>query len=153
MADLRSFVSTYTNAGANGVTFGANYGATDADAQGLGKAVAVFNIDMAVNGTNFSTTESDATGAVKAVLNEVAEYVTITGRSPLRTDGSNPGQIMTVVVEGDFGTLDYNGDGSATTLAAELQARIRELTTAGNGPVNLNSATVTLADGFPIDAE
>jgi hypothetical protein len=132
-------------------TFGANAGHRDIARNGLTKALAAFDIDLAVNGTNFASTELGATGAVKAVLNRVATMGTIVGYSALRSDGSNAGQVMTVLIEGDFGTDTYDGSNSET-FAAHLEDLIQALTSVGAGSVNLSSATVTAVAGFPLAA-
>lgn len=133
-------------------TFGANQGHTNRARNGLTKALAAFDIDFAVNGTDFSSTELGATGAVKEVLATVATVCTIVGYSVLRADaGSNAGQIMTVLVEGDFGTDTYDGTNSET-FAAHLEDLIQAKTSVGAGSVNLSSATVTAVAGFPLAA-
>ena len=132
-------------------TFGANAGHRDIARNGLTKALAAFDIDFAVNGTNFASTELGAAGAVKAVLNRVATMGTIVGHSALRSDGSNAGQVMTVLIEGDFGTDTYDGSNSET-FAAHLEDLIQALTSVGAGSVNLSSATVTAVAGFPLAA-
>ena len=133
-------------------TFGANAGHRDIARNGLTKALAAFDIDLAVNGTNFASTELGATGAVKVVLNRVATMGTIVGYSALRADGgANAGQIMTVLIEGDFGTDTYDGTNSET-FAAHLEDLIQALTSVGAGSVNLSSATVTAVAGFPLAA-
>ena len=133
-------------------TFGANAGHRDIARNGLTKALAAFDIDLAVNATNFASTELGAAGAVKAVLNRVATMGTIVGYSALRADsGSNAGQIITVLVEGDFGTDTYDGSNSET-FAAHLEDLIQALTSVGAGSVNLSSATVTAVAGFPLAA-
>ena len=133
-------------------TFGANAGHRDIARNGLTKALAAFDIDLAVNGTNFASTELGANGAVKVVLNRVATMGTIVGYSALRADGgANAGQIMTVLIEGDFGTDTYDGTNSET-FAAHLEDLIQALTSVGAGSVNLSSATVTAVAGFPLAA-
>ena len=77
---------------------------------------------------------------------------TIVGYSALRADsGANAGQIMTVLIEGDFGTDTYDGTNSET-FAAHLEDLIQALTSVGAGSVNLSSATVTAVTGFPLAA-
>ena len=154
MADVYSVAQTYSNAGAAiaASQIGANAGHRDIARNGLTKALAAFDIDLAVNGTNFASTELGANGAVKAVLNRVATMGTIVGYSALRADsGSNAGQIMTVLIEGDFGTDTYDGTNSET-FAAHLEDLIQALTSVGAGSVNLSSATVTAVTGFPLAA-
>ena len=154
MADVYSVAQTYSNAGAAiaASQIGANAGHRDIARNGLTKALAAFDIDLAVNGTNFASTELGANGAVKAVLNRVATMGTIVGYSALRADsGSNAGQIMTVLIEGDFGTDTYDGSNSET-FAAHLEDLIQAKTSVGVGAVNLSSATVTAVTGFPLAA-
>lgn len=117
----------------------------------LGKTLMGFTIDFAVNATDFSSTEMGASGAVQAVLNVVAQTATIVGHSELRSDGSNPGQVFDVYIEGEFGTDTYDGSNSET-FAADLEDRIQALTSIGAGSVNLSSATVTALTGFPLYA-
>jgi hypothetical protein len=154
MADVYSVAQTYSNAGAAiaASQIGANAGHRDIARNGLTKALAAFDIDLAVNGTNFASTELGANGAVKVVLNRVATMGTIVGYSALRADGgANAGQIMTVLIEGDFGTDTYDGTNSET-FAAHLEDLIQALTSVGAGSVNLSSATVTAVTGFPLAA-
>ena len=153
MADVYSVAQTYSNAGAAIAEsqIGANAGHRDIARNGLTKALAAFDIDLAVNGTNFASTELGANGAVKAVLNRVATMGTIVGYSALRTDGANAGQVMTVLIEGDFGTDTYDGTNSET-FAAHLEDLIQALTSVGAGSVNLSSSTVTAVTGFPLAA-
>ena len=133
-------------------TFGANQGHTNRARNGLTKALAAFDIDFAVNGTDFSATELGANGAVKEVLATIATMATIVGYSVLRADsGANAGQIITVLVEGDFGTDTYDGTNSET-FAAHLEDLIQAKTSVGAGSVNLSSATVTAVAGFPLAA-
>ena len=152
MADLISVAQTVDNAGATVATLGANAGHRDIARNGLTKALAAFDIDFAVNGTNFASTELGAGGAVKAVLNIIATMGTIVGYSALRADGdTNAGQVMTVLIEGDFGTDTYDGTNSET-FAAHLEDLIQAKTSIGAGSVNLSSATVTAVTGFPLAA-
>lgn len=117
-----------------------------------GKTMMGFTIDFAVNATDFSATEMGALGAVQVVLAKVAETATIIGHSALRADsGANNGQLFDVYIEGNFGTDTYDGSNSET-FAADLQDRIRTLTSVGVGSVNLSSATVTALTGFPLYA-
>ena len=117
----------------------------------LGKSIMAFNIDYAVNGTNFDSTENGPTGAHQLVLEIIQKTHNIVGLSALRSDGSNDGQVYTILVEGDFGTDTYDGSNSET-LAAFLQTEIRAQTSIGVGSVNLSSATVAAVDGFPMFA-
>jgi len=154
MANLYTTAQTYSNTGiaitASGL--GANAGHRDVARAGLGKTLAAFDIDFAVNGTDFASTEIGPTGAVKEVLATIATMATIVGTSALRADaGANAGQIITVLVEGDFGTDTYDGTNSES-LAAHLEDLIQAKTSVGVGPVNLASATVTVVAGFPMAA-
>lgn len=116
-----------------------------------GKTIMAFNIDYAVNGTNFDTTENGPTGAHQIVLGQLAQNLTIVGLSALRSDGSNDGQVYTILVEGDFGTDTYDGTNSET-LAAHLEDVIQANTSIGVGSVDLSSATVAAVAGFPMYA-
>jgi hypothetical protein len=154
MADIYSVRQTSNNAGAQiaAANAGANAGHRDVARNGLTKALAAFDIDFAVNGTNFASTELGAAGAVKDVLNTIATLATVVGYSAIRADaGANAGQVITVLVEGDFGTDEYDGT-NAETFAAHLEDLIQAKTAAGAGPVNLSSATVTAVTGFPLAA-
>ena len=154
MANVYGVAQTYSNAGAAiaASQLGANAGHRDVARNGLTKALAAFDVDFAVNATDFSATELGAQGAVKEVLNVIATMGTIVGYSALRADGgANAGQVMTVLIEGDFGTDEYDGQ-NAETFAAHLEDLIQAKTAAGTGPVNLSSATVTAVTGFPLAA-
>ena len=142
MANLYTTAQTYNNLGVAVTALGANAGHRD---------VARFDIDFAVNGTNFASTEIGPTGAVKEVLNTIATMATIVGTSALRSDGANAGQVITVLVEGDFGTDTYDGTNSEA-FAAHLEDLIQAKTSVGAGSVNLSSATVAAVAGFPLAA-
>lgn len=152
MANLYTTAQTYSNAGAAVATLGGNVNFDNTAEAFLGKTIAAFDIDLAVNGTNFGTTESGADGAMRVVLDTISTMCTITGHSALRADGdTNAGQIFTILVEGDFGTDTYDGTNSET-FAAHLEDLIQANTSVGAGPVNLSSATVTAVSGFPMAA-
>ena len=152
MADFISTTQTSGAGVAGSVQLAGNYGHRDVARNGLTKALAAFDIDFAVNGTNFASTELGAGGAVKNVLATIATMATIVGTSALRADsGANAGQIITVLVEGDFGTDTYDGT-NAETFAAHLEDLIQAKTSVGAGSVNLSSATVTAVTGFPMAA-
>lgn len=151
MANLYTTAQTYNNLGVAVTALGANAGHRDVARAGLGKTLAAFDIDFAVNGTNFASTEIGPTGAVKEVLNTIATMATIVGTSALRSDGANAGQVITVLVEGDFGTDTYDGTNSEA-FAAHLEDLIQAKTSVGAGSVNLSSATVAAVAGFPLAA-
>lgn len=117
----------------------------------LGKTIMAFDIDYAVNGTNFDTTENGPTGAHQLILEQLQQTMNIVGLSALRSDGSNNGQVYTIMVEGDFGTDTYDGTNSET-LAAHLEDVIQANTSIGVGSVDLSSATVAAVAGFPMYA-
>jgi hypothetical protein len=159
MADIFSVRQTSDNTGTQiaAANAGANAGHRNVARNGLTKALAAFDIDFAVHGTNFASTELGATGAVKDVLNTIATLATVVGYSAIRADGdANAGQVITVLVEGDFGTDRYDrtqfSAGTAESFAEHLEDLIRAKTAAGVGPVNLNAATVTAVTGFPLAA-
>jgi hypothetical protein len=159
MADVYSVRQTSNNAGTQiaAANAGANAGHRDVARNGLTKALAAFNIDFAVDGTNFASTELGAAGAVKDVLNTIATLATVVGYSAIRADaGANAGQVITVLVEGDFGTDTYDrtqfSAGNAESFAAHLEDLIQAKTSVGTGSVNLSSATVTAITGFPLAA-
>lgn len=114
----------------------------------FGKTLHSFTVDLAVNATDFSSTEMGAEGAVQAVFTVISGTATVIGHSALRSDGVNAGQVFDVLIEGEFGTDTYDGTNSET-YAADLQDRIRALTSVGAGSVNLSSATVVAGTGFP----
>jgi len=154
MANLYTLAQTYANnnAAITASALGNNAGHRDVARNGLTKALAAFDIDFAVNATNFASTEIGPTGAVKEVLATVATMGTIVGTSVIRADaGANAGQIITVLVEGDFGTDRYDGT-NLESLAAHLEDLIQAKTSVGVGAVNLSSATVTAVAGFPLAA-
>jgi len=154
MADLR-IAGNYADsnaAGSNvGGALGVNYGNADVALATTGKTLAAFDIDFAVNGTDFGDTEMGPTGAVKEVVNTIKTMANIVGMSETRTDGANDGQIITVLIEGDFGTDGYDGT-NQETFAAHLEDLIQAKTSVGVGSVNLSSATVTAVAGFPLTA-
>lgn len=126
-------------------------GLTNRSRSYLGKTIMAFEIDYAVNGTNFDSTENGPTGAHQLVLEQLQQTMNIVGLSALRSDGSNAGQVYTIMVEGDFGTDTYDGTNSET-LAAHLEDVIQANTSIGVGSVDLSSATVSALDGFPMYA-
>ena len=118
----------------------------------LGKTLQAYVVDLAVDATDFSATEMGANGAVQAVMRTISQNATIVAHSALRADsGANAGQLFTVIIEGEFGTDTYDGTNSETW-GDWIQTEIRLLTSVGAGPVNLNAATVTAVDGFPMFA-
>ena len=126
-------------------------GLTNRSRSYLGKTIMAFEIDYAVNGTNFDSTENGPTGAHQLVLEQLQQTMNIVGLSALRSDGSNAGQVYTILVEGDFGSDTYDGTNSET-LAAHLEDVIQANTSIGVGSVDLSSATVGAVDGFPMFA-
>jgi len=152
MADFISTTQTQGAGLAGLVQLAGNYGHRNVARNGLTKALAAFDIDFAVNGTNFASTELGAGGAVKNVLATIATLATVVGTSAIRADaGANAGQVITVLVEGDFGTDEYDGT-NAETFAEHLEDLIQAKTSVGAGPVNLSSAAVTVVTGFPLAA-
>ena len=116
----------------------------------LGKTLDMYTLDFAVNGTNFGSTEMGPNECVQIALRTISTMCTIVGHSALRSDGANPGQVMDIYVEGDFGTDTYDGTNSET-FAAHLEDLIQGLgTTVGANSIDLTSATVTRGTGFPL---
>tara|TARA_E500000318_G_scaffold38839_1_gene37441 strand:+ start:3686 stop:4126 length:441 start_codon:yes stop_codon:yes gene_type:complete len=124
-----------------------------------GKTITAVTLDMAVNGTDFSSTELGPNGAVQQVIAAMSKEATPIVITKLRSDGSNDGQVMDFIYEGEFGTDTYDGTNSET-FAAYLQTEIRLLTAAGArsaatiaesgesanvAGLNLSSATVVAA--------
>ena len=96
MADLR-IAGNYADSnaagsnvgGALGVNYGLNTtGTLDKGLSTLGKTLAAFDIDFAVNGTDFGATEMGPTGAVKEV---VETNITTTKKKAGRTCSQTPG--------------------------------------------------------------
>ena len=124
-----------------------------------GKTITAVTLDMAVNGTDFSSTELGPNGAVQQVIAAMSKEATPIVITKLRSDGSNDGQVMDFIYEGEFGTDTYDGTNSET-LAVYLQSEVRLLTAAGArsaatiaesgesanvAGLNLSSATVVAA--------
>ena len=124
-----------------------------------GKTITAVTLDMAVNGTDFSSTELGPNGAVQQVIAAMSKEATPIVITKLRSDGSNDGQVMDFIYEGEFGTDTYDGTNSES-FADYLQTEIRLLTAAGArsaatiaesgesanvAGLNLSSATVVAA--------
>ena len=124
-----------------------------------GKTITAVTLDMAVNGTDFSSTELGPNGAVQQVIAAMSKEATPIVITKLRSDGSNDGQVMDFIYEGEFGTDTYDGTNSES-FADYLQTEIRLLTAAGArsaatiaesgesanvAGANLSSATVVAA--------
>ena len=114
----------------------------------LGKTLNKFTIDI-VAATDLASANMGPTGAYQAILNCIAKTATIAGVSALRTNGSGAGRMFDVLVEGDFGTDTYDGTNSET-FAVFLTSEVVALGTVHS--VNLGSATVTAATGYPLYA-
>jgi len=95
-----------------------------------GKTITAVTLDLAVNGTDFSSTELGPNGAIQEVIAAMSKEATPIIITKLRTDGSNDGQVMDFIYEGEFGTDTYDGTNSET-FAAYLQTEVRLLTAAG----------------------
>jgi hypothetical protein len=87
-------------------------------------------LDLAVDGTDFSSTELGPNGAIQEVIATMSKEATPIIVTKLRSDGSNAGQVMDFIYEGEFGTGTYDGTNSET-FAAYLQTEVRLLTAAG----------------------
>ena len=124
-----------------------------------GKTITAVTLDLAVNGTNFASTELGPNGAIQEVIATMSKEATPIIITKLRTDGSNDGQVMDFIYEGEFGTGKYDGTNDEA-FADYLQTEVRLLTAAGardaqtiqesgeSGNVsglNLSSATVVAA--------
>ena len=124
-----------------------------------GKTITAVTLDLAVNGTNFASTELGPNGAIQEVIAAMSKEATPIVITKLRSDGSNDGQVMDFIYEGEFGSDTYDGTNSET-LAVYLQSEVRLLTAAGArsaatiaesgesanvAGVNLSSATVVAA--------
>jgi len=124
-----------------------------------GKTITAVTLDMAVNGTDFSSTELGPNGAVQQVIAAMSKEATPIVITKLRSDGSNDGQVMDFIYEGEFGTDTYDGT-NPESFADYLQTEIRLLTAAGArsaatiaesgesanvAGLNLSSATVVAA--------
>ena len=95
-----------------------------------GKTITAVTLDLAVNGTDFSSTELGPNGAIQEVIATMSKEATPIIVTKLRSDGSNAGQVMDFIYEGEFGTGTYDGTNSET-FAAYLQTEVRLLTAAG----------------------
>jgi hypothetical protein len=113
-----------------------------------GATLNCFTVDI-VAATNLATANMGPAGAYQAILTALARRVTVVGVSALRTNGSGDGRMFDVLVEGEYGTDDYDGTNSET-LAAHLEDEVIALGTVNS--VSLASATVTVKAGFPMFA-
>jgi hypothetical protein len=95
-----------------------------------GKTITAVTLDLAVDGTDFSSTELGPNGAIQEVIATMSKEATPIIVTKLRSDGSNAGQVMDFIYEGEFGTGTYDGTNSET-FAAYLQTEVRLLTAAG----------------------
>ena len=124
-----------------------------------GKTITAVTLDLAVNGTNFASTELGPNGAIQEVIAAMSKEATPIVITKLRSDGSNDGQVMDFIYEGEFGTDTYDGT-NPESFADYLQTEIRLLTAAGArsaatiaesgesanvAGANLSSATVVAA--------
>lgn len=115
----------------------------------LGKTLMGFTVDVVENSTNLATANMGPDGAFQAILQAIGTMGTIVAHSAVRSDGSNPGQVFDVYLEGEFGTDKYDGDNSEA-LAVHLEDLVQGLGTVNS--VVLSSATVTLMTGYPLYA-
>lgn len=113
-----------------------------------GKTLNKFTVDI-VAAVDLASANMGPGGAFQAITRAIAQNVTIVGHSALRTNGSGNGRMFDVLVEGEFGTDTYDGTNSET-LAAHLEDVIQGLGTVNS--VDLSSATVTAATGYPMYA-
>ena len=124
-----------------------------------GKTITAVTLDLAVNATDFSSTELGPNGAIQQVIAAMSKEATPIVITKLRSDGSNDGQVMDFIYEGEFGTDTYDGT-NPESFADYLQTEIRLLTAAGArsaatiaesgesanvAGLNLSSATVVAA--------
>jgi hypothetical protein len=107
----------------------------------LGKTISTFNIDFEVDADG----SLGPNGAVAKTLQTVAQRATIV----MYSDITGTGQLMTVFVEGEFPTDDYNGVAGTETFAAQLQADIRALGTVDS--ISLAGALVTAGTVYKAD--
>jgi len=108
-----------------------------------GKTITAVTLDLAVNGTDFSSTELGPNGAIQEVIAAMSKEATPIIITKLRTDGSNDGQVMDFIYEGEFGTDTYDGTNSET-LAAHLEDVVQALTDADG--ITMGSVTVAAFD-------
>jgi hypothetical protein len=114
----------------------------------LGKTIDKYTVDI-VAATDLSVANMGPDGAFQAMISAMSRITTIVGVSALRTNGSGAGRMFDVMIEGDFGTDTYDGTNSET-LAAHLEDEVQGLGTVNS--VNLGSATVVRATGYPLFA-
>jgi len=114
----------------------------------LGKTIDKYTVDI-VAAVDLSSANMGPGGAFQAIISAMSRITTIVGVSALRTNGSGAGRMFDVMIEGEFGTDTYDGTNSET-LAAHLEDEVQGLGTVNS--VNLGSATVTRATGYPLFA-
>lgn len=115
-----------------------------------GKTVREYEVDLKVNVSGSRGPD----GALRRVFDVIARTATPILISGTYTKGGVANSAFYVFVEGDFGTDDYNGDGTPTTFAAFLQAEIRGLgEDAGQENLDLEGTTVEEEMGSPYFAD
>lgn len=116
-----------------------------------GKTVRAYEVDLKVDVSGSRGPD----GALRRVFDVIARTATPIMISGTYTNSDNDNNAaFYVFVEGDFGTDDYNGDGTPTTFAAFLQAEIRGLgADAGQEDLDLTGATVEEEMGSPYFAD
>ena len=113
-----------------------------------GATLNCFTVDI-VAATNLATANMGPDGAYQAILTALSLNSTIVGVSALRTNGSGVGRMFDVLIEGEYGTDEYDGTNSET-LAVHLEDVVQGLGTVNS--VSLAAATVVVKAGFPMFA-
>ena len=120
MADVTSRVETYSNAGAAGATFGANFGAYKISQSDVGREFVV-------------SVTADAATLTNAKLDEAIKYLTTGHYTSSNTDGSSAGTIAAI------GTAD----GTAYDPAADTVVYVRFQTTEAFAVTDFNANDTT----------
>ena len=108
---------------------------TDIDFVGT-KPLTILLIDFIAD----ATAEVGANETIQAVFQIIQKYATIVIRGDLFDSGTQ----MAVFIETANATEDWNGDASATTLAANIQNEVQALGASyGNNNFGANAITVT----------
>ena len=113
----------------------------------LGKSLTFVNVDFNVD----TTIDDDPAGSnlPNEVMDEVLKAVALRATPVLVSEVTGSGQLLTISVEGEFPSDDYNSDGTSTTFAAQLQVDIRALGTVD--AIDLSGTIVTSGVTYKAD--
>lgn len=106
----------------------------------LGKTLSAFAVDFNVDADG----STGPNGAVAKVLQTIADRATVV----MYSDITGTGELMTVFVEGEFGTSTWDGTNSET-FAAHLEDTIIALGTVDS--IDLSGTTVTAGTVYKAD--